>query len=337
MVTLRNQSDRQKTTLQVFSDDRQTARQEIDLPPRGAERDYFLPIDAAAKVIRVQIDADDDFAADNGAFLVRRDSWPIIEPRTPVFAELQRLIEKYSRLRPPADQSNHLAIVSAQDAGADPQIILGGIGAPASGDATIANHSITASLQNLDWKKLAAAGVAEPIGEGWKPLVQVGGKIAIAAREMPSRQVWMGIQTQLIATTPDFVILWSNIFDWTGQGGEEFVAQTTGDLDGAWIPTANQPAGLKPGRWPGIYRRSDGALLAVNAPDVPIPQPSLDNWKEKLAELAKEHRATHGVVHLTTPLILTAILLMLLAALSWRGGLKKLRQPQAAHAERATV
>lgn len=337
MVSVRNRSEQQKTTLQVFSDDRQAARQEVDLPPRESARAYFLPVDAAARVIRVQIEADDDFAGDNAAFLVRRGLWPIIETRTPVFAELQRLIEKYSRLRPPGDQSKHVGIVSIQDAGADPQIILPNTGAPASGDVSVADHPITASVQNIDWKKLAAAGIAEPAGDGWKPLVQIGGKTALAAREMPSRQVCMGLQTQSIANTADFVILWTNIFNWTGQGGEEFVAQTTGDLDSTWTPPPPYPTGLKPGWWPGVYRRSDGALLAVNAPDVPTPQPALDNWKIKLAELAKEHRVTHGVRPLTTALLLAAMLLMLLAAITWRGGLKKLRQPQPAPPQHATV
>jgi hypothetical protein len=337
MVTLRNQSNAKKVMLHVQSDNRETAAQEVDLPPKGTARNYFLPIDAAARQVRVQIEVIDDFTGDNTAWLVRRGSWPTIEPRTPLFAELQRLIEKYSTLRPPGESSKHVALVSPQGAGADPQIILADIGAPASGEIIIADHSITKSLENLDWKKLAAAGIAQPTGDGWKPLVRVAGKTAIATREAPSRQLWMGLQTQPIAATPEFVILWSNIFDWVGEGGEEFTSQQTGDLDNSWTAPPDYPPGLKPGWWPGIYRRSDGALLAVNAPDVPIPQAASNDWKSKLAELADEHRHTTAVTHLATPLIFAAMALMLLAALTWRGGLKKMRQNSPAHDTHVTV
>ncbi|HEV8377619.1 MAG TPA: hypothetical protein VGP99_02125, partial [Tepidisphaeraceae bacterium] len=279
-----------------------------------------------------------DFAADNAAFLVRRGSWPIIEPRTPLFAELQRLIEKYSKLRPATDQSKPVAIVSAQDAGAGSQIILAKVESAAMGEATLVDHPITRSLEKMDWKKLAPAGIAEPAGDGWKPLVRVGGKTAIAIRETPARQVWIGLQTQPIANTPEFVILWSNIFDWVGEGGEEFVARRTGDLGNAWTSTQEQPAGLKPGWWPGVYRRSDGALLAVNAPDVIVSKSLASDWKPKLAELGRQHRQKTGVKNLTTPLILAAMGLMLLSALTWRGGLKKLREPQQSrHAQDARV
>jgi len=104
-VRLRNQSSQTKTSMRVSCDRRESARQEVELPAIGQTRDYFLAIDAAAKLIRAEIDVADDFAGDNAAFLVRRGSWPAIEVRTPVFAELQRLIEKYSKLRPAGDDS----------------------------------------------------------------------------------------------------------------------------------------------------------------------------------------------------------------------------------------
>ncbi|HEV8290939.1 MAG TPA: hypothetical protein VGP94_03415, partial [Tepidisphaeraceae bacterium] len=227
MVRVRNQSDQKQAIIRLLSDEHENARQEAELPATGQVREYFLPFDPRAKVVRVEIDAADDFAADNSAFLVRRGSWPILEPRTPLFAELARLVEKYSKLRPPGDESKRIAIVSAQDAGADPQIIFGNLGSPATGEATVADHPLTKSLEKVDWQQLAADGIAEPAGDGWKSLVGVGGKAAIAVREAPARQVWMGLKTQPIANTPEFVILWSNIFDWVGEGGEEFVAQPT--------------------------------------------------------------------------------------------------------------
>jgi hypothetical protein len=309
----------------VLCDGRESAQQEVELPPTGQSRDYFLPIDPAAKVIRAQIDLADDFTADNAAFLVRRGSWPILEPRTPVFAELARLIEKYSKLRPGGDDSKRVAIVQ-ESGGTGPEIVLAKPGSPTSGKAEVIDHPITKSLEKADWPALAANGVAEPVGDGWNAVLRIGGKTAVAVRDLPARQVWMGLNTQSIANTPEFVILWSNIFDWVGEGGEEFVARSTGDLESGWTATEPQPQGLKPGWWPGIYRRSDGALLAVNAPNVVAPQAAPADWKAKLDELAKQHRQSSGVMNLTTPLILAAMALMLFAAITWRGGLKKMQK-----------
>jgi len=69
-------------------------------------------------------------------------------------------------------------------------------------------------------------------------------------------------------------------------------------------------------------------LLAVNAPDVVVPQSPTSDWRSKLAVLASQHRQASGVTALTTPLILAAFGLMLLAAITWRGGLKKMREAQ---------
>src|SRR5438105_10901644 len=148
----------------------------------------------------------------------------------------------------------------------------------------------------------------------------------------------MGLDTRRIANMPEFVILWSNIFDWVGEGGEEFVARTTGNLESGWTPAEPLPPGLKAGWWPGIYRRADGAMLAVNAPDVVVPPPAPGDWKTKLAELARRYRQSNGARNLTTPLILVAMGLLLVAAITWRGGLKKLEESrQVQHGQDAGV
>jgi hypothetical protein len=123
-IRLRNQSSGIATTLRVICDGRESAQRTVELPAMGQVRDYFLPIDPTAKVIRADVDLNDDFAADNEAFLVRRGSWPAIEVRTPVFAELRRLVEIYSKLRPAGDESKRVGIVSTEEAGASPQIVL---------------------------------------------------------------------------------------------------------------------------------------------------------------------------------------------------------------------
>jgi hypothetical protein len=243
--------------------------------------------------------------------------------RTPVFAELQRLVEKYSKLRPAGQDAKRVGIVSSDDGGGT-EIILPKPGPAANGKASVVDHPVTAALEKVDWESLARDGVAEPVGDGWKAVARIGDRAAIAVRETPARQVWMGISTQKLASSPEFVILWSNIFDWLGGGGEEFVAQTTGQLEADWTPLDPLRGGLKPGWWPGIYRRTDGALLAVNAPDVVKPKsvPTSD-WQSQLSRVAAEYRAATATRWLTTPLLISAMLLLILAAATWRGGLKK--------------
>ncbi len=323
-LRLRNQSSQSKTTLRVLCDGRETARQEVELPAINQTGDHFLPIDAAAKVIRVEVDANDDFAGDNAAFLVRRGSWPAVEVRTPVYAELQRLVENYSKLRPASDQSKRVGIVSTQEAGASPQIIFAKPGPAANGKASVSDHPITAALEKVDWEVLGRDGVSEPAGDGWKAVVRISDKTAIAVRETPARQVWIGLSTQKLATSPEFVILWTNIFDWVGGGEEEFVSQTTSQLGTEWNAVEPLPAGLPPGWWPGIYRRSDGALLAVNAPDVELPKNAqTSDWRSRLAAVAGEYRAATATRWLTIPLLISALVLMVVATATWRGGLKK--------------
>ncbi|HEV8608107.1 MAG TPA: hypothetical protein VGQ99_22415 [Tepidisphaeraceae bacterium] len=320
-VRVRNRSEEGKVVIRVVGDGRESARQEVELPGMGQTRDYFLPIEKTARVIRIELEAADDFAGDNMGFLARRGSWPVIEARTQVFAELARLIEKYSKLRPAGGESKRVGIVAA---GADGEIILGKIGTGGSGKVTVVDHPITKALEKVDWGAMAGEGVADaPGGPGWDVLVRVGERAVLAARNAPARRVWVGVSTQRMASSAEFVMLWSNIFDWVGEGGEEFTAEKTGQLGSGWKAVEEQAAGLSPGWWPGIYRRADGVIMAVNAPDVVLPEARAGDWRARLGELARRHREASGVRWLTTPLILGSMGLMLVAAMMWRGGLRK--------------
>jgi hypothetical protein len=329
MVRVRNRTSHKTAMLRVLSDERETARQEVELPQNGEMRDYFLPIAPGAKVIKAQIDAADDFAADNLAHLVRRQSWPLIEVRTPISAELQRLIDRYSRLRPAGEQSRRIGIGEM-----DAEVVMGKIGAGpgASGAVSVASHPITASLERVDWAAMAGEGTAELPAGDWQVLVRVGERAVLAVSQHPVRKVWVGLSTQKISATPEFVILWSSIFDWAGEGGEEFTARSTGQLEKGWAAVESQPANLPPGYWPGLFRRSDGAIMVVNAPDVDLPATEPSDWRARLAELAKENRQPAGVRSLATWLIIAAMGLMLIAAMTWRGGIRHGHASTPAHA-----
>jgi hypothetical protein len=97
----------------------------------------------------------------------------------------------------------------------------------------------------------------------------------------------------------------------------------TGRMERSWVAvgdTVNFDS--ESGWWPGLYRRADGEMVAVNVPDVVVPAAAQNDWRSQLAELAKQRRSGGGVRWLTTWLILAAMGLMLVAAMTWRGGIK---------------
>jgi hypothetical protein len=313
MVRIRNQSGEKSAGLVVNG-----ARTEVELPAMGQTQDYFLPVEAGAKVVKLEVEVSDDFAADNVAHLVRRGAWPVIEVRRPVGAELQRVVEQYSRLRPSSSESKRVGIGDE-----DAEIVLGKIGAGASGAVTVAEHPIISAVARVDWSAMAADGVAELPAGDWKALVRVGERAVVAVSEKPGRRVWVGVDTRKMAASPEFVIFWSSVFDWVGDGGEEFAARMTGRMERSFVLVEGHLGNLEPGWWPGLYRRPDGEMVAVNVPDVVVPAPRQSDWRSALAKLAREHRNGGGVRWLTTWLILGAMGLMLVAAMTWRGGIKK--------------
>ncbi len=313
MVRVRNQSDAKRAVIRLGD-----ARQEVELPASGEARDYFMPVEAGATGVRVEVEVLDDFAADNVAYLVKRGSWPKVEVRTPISAELQRLVDQYSRLRPAGDESKRIGLGEG-----DSEIVLAKLGAGVSGAVTVAAHPITAALERVDWQAMTAGGAGELPAGDWKLLVRVGERAILAAREAPNRQVWVGFDTRLMASQPEFVVMWSAIFDWVGEGGEEFAARTTGRMEKGWGLIDGSLGNREPGWWPALYRRADGVMVGVNAPDVILPEVAGNSgWRTEIAELAREYRNGGGVTWLTTWLILGAMGLMLVAAMTWRGGLK---------------
>jgi hypothetical protein len=183
----------------------------------------------------------------------------------------------------------------------------------------IADHPVTKGVTWADVGRPALA--SETLPAGWTPLVSVSGKAWVAAREQPSRAVWVGFDTSEWAQSPAFVVFWGNVLNWVGAGGERFAAYPVGSLDDAdWKPV--ELAGLLPGTappepklWPGLYQRSDGTLRAINAPDVPIPPPPAKaDWQERLAAVAKQARQ----VDLAAALAAAALICLVLAAWTWK-------------------
>jgi hypothetical protein len=96
--------------------------------------------------------------------------------------------------------------------------------------ATNANEKISAPIRaadhpiaaNVDWSKLNAT-TAKPQAN-WRPVVSAGDQMLVGVRESPARQVWIGFNSPTFSHSSDFVVFWTNVLDWVGRGGDEFVA-----------------------------------------------------------------------------------------------------------------
>ncbi|MDB5330455.1 MAG: hypothetical protein JWP03_1606 [Phycisphaerales bacterium] len=295
MVRLRNDSGRTAEQLKVSSEGQEVVK-EVALPPRGQERDYFFDLPRLGTVVEASLGQADDQSADDRAWLVREGSFPRIEPRAALPVELRRLIEVYTRSRPPTDASLRVAIVGATaDLPADgPGVVVAQIGVDhASGSVTAAEHLIA---KDVDWAgfpgDVRMAGAAP---EGWTSIVSMGSKVIVAVRTQPARQVWVGFEPGAWSATPDYVVFWANVLNWAGSGQERFAGHPLSEFEERWKRVSEQTmvAGMAPGEWPGLFESADGTRRAFNATAEPPPPlvRATGNWRQKLASAAAPRRA----------------------------------------------
>lgn len=312
MVRVRNQSGLQAAALVVSCDGR-SERQTVSLPPNGQVRDYFFNPPRLGMIVSAELVVQDGIPADDRAWLVREGSSPTIEAHTPISAELRRLIDAYQRSRPATDASSKLIVVgdSAQLPAAAPAILIQSAQAsPASGVMQVAQHPVTAHVA-WDQMPMPLRAAGDPPA-GWTPLVSIGGRAIIAVRPDGPRQVWVGFDSPNWSTTPDFVVFWTNVFDWAGGGGASYAGHSLADWTSQWKPA--EPDISEPGMWPGLYRRSDGALRAFNPPDVILPPLQSSDWRRQLASLDR----TFNRVELSGALLVGAAACVVLAAMVWK-------------------
>jgi hypothetical protein len=320
MLTLRNDSDRRSASVKVTSGTLSVART-LDLPPRGGERNYFFDFAKFDTIIAASLDVKDDQPADDRAWLVREGSYPKIEPRAPVSAELRRMIDVYSHSRKPSDESQTVAVVDAEAdlPGEKPAVwIPPATGPLAHGAVTAANHPVTA---NVNWSAFSAqVQTAGPAPRGWTPLLTMDGQVIVALRAEAARQVWVGFDSPAWAATPDFVVFWANVFTWVGAGQERFAGYPLAKFEPDWQPMELAPAMKAPaaGQWPGLYRTKEQGRMRAFNPVVdlhPHGTTQTPRWREKLADAEGSTRAGYD---LSAPLLLLAIFALIASALKWK-------------------
>ena len=326
MVRVRNDSDADKAELRVSSAERETARA-IELPPRGGRRDYFIDPEVLGDAVKVRLVIDDDFAADNTAWLVREGGPGRIEPRAALPAELRRMVEVYSTSRPPSPDASPVAVV--RDAAALPAqsggVVVAEAGeSVAASDVQVRPHAVT---RDTRWSFQRPVRLAPAPPQEWTAVVTIAGRPVVAVRESPVRQVWVGLESDEWPRTAEYVVFWGNVFDWLGGGERRFAEHAPAVLGAAWrgveqpeVPgVRTSPAAVEEqGLWPGLYERpEDGVRRAVNAGEVVFPESMAGDWRQRLAEVVTRH-ARRAARPLAPVVVLAALACAGAAALLWQ-------------------
>lgn len=310
MVRVRNQSPLTQVNL-VVSSGGQQVRAQLQLPRPGGEQNYFFDLPEIGPMISAQLDVQDDIEADDRAWLVREGNSPHIEPHSPVPPELQRMIEVYERTRPASDASSRVLVVrdSSELPSQTPAVVLQAPSETLPDTTPVsALHAVT---QHVNWERLSGPLLtAGNPAAGWTPLVWSGSHVLVAARSAPSRQVWVGFDAPRWAATTDYVIFWTNVFDWEGGGGQMLGAHSINEWSAEWKPADSSNGTVRP----GLYRRSDGAWRAFNPTDEPTGAPPRIDWRSRLKELT----SNPGRHDLTVLLLAAAVACLLLAAGTWK-------------------
>jgi len=239
----------------------------IDLPPRGQRRDFFFDIDYAADVeaLSVEILIDDAIRADNSAYLVRDRRTPAILPDAALSPSQRRMIDIYAAHRGPADPARKITVAPFPLPPDRPGVWLAAGGSEKlPRELNVTSHPVTRSV---DWPAIAADATGGRVpGDNWKALFGSPNAALLAVREAPVRQVWVGFDIDAFSNWSDYVVLWTNVLDWVGDGSQGFVAEAAGESKAAnvWI-TADASVHDSP----GVYSHADGSKYAVAPPVLP--------------------------------------------------------------------
>jgi hypothetical protein len=282
MVTVANFSDRERALLRVRSGERTVVERQIDLPrTSGGESKFFIDLPSLEAAAVAEIEVADDIPIDNVATAKRQRSFPTIEIRAAVPEEVRRVVDAYSRARPAGEGSGRIAIIvdDAVPGDVPVAIIASSSSNGGAGAVTVAAHPVSAGV---DWADAKLQATGSPPGHGWRTVVSVADRPAIAVRESPHRQVWIGLDAPDFARTPEFVIFWTNVFDWLA-GGDTDPAQQ-------WV--------------------------AATVPPIRIPPPASTDWRNKLTALKLAQRVRTDV---TSAVLLASVICLMLAAVAWPG------------------
>ncbi len=310
MVRLANGSDRTRAVVRVRSGSA-TVDRDVTLPPPGTTGNVFVDVPGLGESVSVEVDAT---AMDGRAWLAR-DGGPVRVVATPgVPAAVRRMADVFDA-------------VGRGDSGGDggTTVVLSDRPVPAGRPGVwVVDAGPRAGGQVRVWPHPAVDGVAGWAGGGaavpggFAVVASVAGRPVVAVREGP-RQVWADLDEAAMCRSPGWVIFLADAFRWAGGGGGSYTASTPRPLGREWdrVDDSPTPAGVTPGTWPGLYRSSDGRLLAVNAADRPPAGP---------VGVSGELPAEPAAADLSGPLAALAVGGLAVAAVAWPGGPRRSRR-----------
>jgi hypothetical protein len=192
-----------------------TDRTEVVQLPESGERDYFLDLPDKASSLTVSVDG-------RSIALTRRRTWPRVQARMPLPESLRRVISAYEGNRPSDDDSAVVGIAADEASlGSGPGAVVGEPSIAAAGKPAVTEHPVTG---DVNWPAvLSTARIAEAPPRGYVPVVKVGDRTAVAIWDQPYR-VWVGFDSPSFASQVDYVVFWTNVFDFVGQGGDTWQA-----------------------------------------------------------------------------------------------------------------
>jgi hypothetical protein len=265
------------------------ASQKVQVPRNGVAT-AFIDLPSLGPTVSVNIDAPDDLHADNLAWLAHEQHSAIIESSPTLPASLQRMIAVYNRHR--SGGGRRIAVVTnpADAAPEQPSVVIsrGDLPLLQTGELHVESHPIAAKV---DWAAAISDFGGSPQPPGYRPIVSDGIDAFVAVRESPARSVWTDLPETNWPTKPDYVIFWTNVFDWLG--GEDVYR---------WYPLDRDDK-------PGIEKQSDGTLRAFNAINVRFPPIRPNDW----TRLRGLNHSTKNASDLTAASCAAALLLMVSA------------------------
>ena len=284
MVTIRNESDRKVAVLKLtIGATGKTIEKNIDLPRSGEDRSYFIDLPMLSNLMAVELTSAGDsinemsklpIEAMHGAQLVGTNLVPRIEIHAVLNPAVARMIEVFnkSQINPASSEAAAIVFVdqpaelrtSQSGVIVDRNLATVGSEKPiAKPTIVVVDHPVT---MVVNWEKLS--GQMDRMGkapDGWQPLVKVDGQVVVAMRDATVRQVWIGFDSPDFSRSVDFVVLWTNVLRWLGGDESPYLATTVDRIADEWVRQNGLADNIQSTKWPGVFKRVDGSLVAVNA------------------------------------------------------------------------